>query len=117
MTQFVLKIYTLEEAERLSTDALLVEFGLQSSILRAIAEEGYQLPKSLESSRKACQRALDHKLQADLERELENIDSRLEAMSTVQERRTVMGARREEILAKLGRKSKAASAGSDQSTQ
>ena len=101
-------IYSADEAEQLSAEDLLIAWGIQSVIASRIAEEGYAVPQSLDSSIKTCKRELDHKLEADLERELQTIQSRRAALATVQEKRDTLDARAEEILQKLGRKAKAA---------
>jgi hypothetical protein len=88
-------IYSADEAEQLTAEDLLIAWGTQSVIASRIAEEGYVVPQSLDSSIKNCKRELDHKLEADLERELQTLESRRAALATVQEKRDALDARAE----------------------
>lgn len=106
-TLVTITIYSQEETERFAADELLVIWAEQSIIAEKIATEGYNIPEDLQRSLKMLKRQLDFKLEADLERELANIDSRLEATKTAEEKRAGLTTRREEILAKLARKTAA----------
>ena len=110
MRYLTVTFYSADEAEKLSAEDLLVIVAGQELLAERIAEDGYEVPKTFMSSLNACKRELEHKLSADLEKELEQIESRRAALATVQEKRESLDQRASEIRAKLGRGVKATAA-------
>jgi hypothetical protein len=107
---FVLEVYDQDAAENLQLDELKVAYAFQQVVATQIAGDGYDIPRSLTNSIKNCKRELDHKIAADLERQLEAAKARRAALATRDEVRKSLDDEIAALEARVNPTAKAATA-------
>lgn len=87
---------------QLSIDELVIAVGFMGMLHDRIHENGHDVPESIKSEFRACERELTERLRADKERQLKVLESRHESLLTVPEKRKRVEAEIDSLRKELG---------------
>lgn len=91
-------------ANVLTIDELIISTAFLGLLSERVHDNGHDIPDSIKSELRACERELDEKLRGDDERRLALLKQRRDGLLTIPERRKSVESEISELEAKLGHK-------------
>lgn len=89
-------------ANVLTLEELIVAKAFLGGLSERISEDGHQVPDSMQTELRACERELDEKLRGDKERRLAILKQRREGLLTLSERRDTVDTEIKALEQELG---------------